>query len=149
MIERKIEDLNTILEQVKIRKISVEDKINMEERNNILELLKRPWSWKGWALKDASEDVIALLHIDLILNTNLTYLHLLRDVIEVLHISLYHNSTTGGYSLDDERELGEEICRQPCSCKQGGDVFQSRLSAPLLEIHDSTVNPFPHTASFF
>ena len=31
-----------------IRKISLEDKINMEERNNILELLERPVSLHGW-----------------------------------------------------------------------------------------------------
>ena len=43
-----MEELNNIIEKLNIRKISVEDKINMEERNNILELLKRPSSWVGW-----------------------------------------------------------------------------------------------------
>ena len=51
-----MEERNNILEQVNIRNISVEDKINMEEHNNILELLKRPWSWNGWILNDASDD---------------------------------------------------------------------------------------------
>ena len=56
-IERNMEDRNTILEQVNIHKISVENVINMEDRSNILELLNRPWSWNGWALKDTSEDL--------------------------------------------------------------------------------------------
>ena len=46
-----------MFEQVKRRKISVEDNINMQERNNILELLKEPRSWNGWELKDASDDL--------------------------------------------------------------------------------------------
>ena len=56
-IERKMDERNNIIEQVDIRKISVENNINMEECNNIIELLKRPWNWDGWALKDASEDM--------------------------------------------------------------------------------------------
>ena len=52
-IERKMEEPNNILEQVNIRNISVEDKINTEERNNILEKLKRLWDRDGWELKDA------------------------------------------------------------------------------------------------
>ena len=51
------EERNNIPEQVKIRKIGVEDKIDKEERDNILELLKRPWSWYGWRLKDASKNI--------------------------------------------------------------------------------------------
>ena len=51
------EETNNIHEQVKIHKIGVEDKIDTEERNNILELLKRPWSWNGWTLEDASENL--------------------------------------------------------------------------------------------
>ena len=42
---------------MKIHKIGVEDKIDKKERDNILELLKRPWSWNGWRLKDASENL--------------------------------------------------------------------------------------------
>ena len=51
-----MEERNNILEQVNIRKISVEYKINTQDRNNILELLNRPWSWNEWVLKDASDD---------------------------------------------------------------------------------------------
>ena len=46
------EESNNIPEKLKIRKSGVEDKIHQEERDNILELLKRPWSWDGWRLKD-------------------------------------------------------------------------------------------------
>ena len=52
-----MEEHNDILKQVKIFKISVEDKINTEKRNNILEKLNRPWNWNGWELQDASEDM--------------------------------------------------------------------------------------------
>ena len=48
---------NSILEQVKRRKISVEDKINMEDLNNILQKLKRLWIYIELALKDASKDL--------------------------------------------------------------------------------------------
>ena len=41
-----MEERNNTLKQVKRRK----------ERNNILELLNRPWSWNGWILNDASDD---------------------------------------------------------------------------------------------
>ena len=41
---------------MKIRKIGVEEKVNKEERDNILELLNTPWSWNGWRLEDASEN---------------------------------------------------------------------------------------------
>ena len=51
------EERNNIPEQVKIHKTGVEDKINKEERDNILELLKRPWSGDGWRLKDASKNI--------------------------------------------------------------------------------------------
>ena len=54
-IERKMEEPNNMFEQVKRRKVSVEDKINTKERNNILEKLNRPWNWNGWKLQDASE----------------------------------------------------------------------------------------------
>ena len=56
-IDRKIETRNNILEQVKICKIIVEDKIKMEESNIILDELYTPWIHNGWALKDASEDL--------------------------------------------------------------------------------------------
>ena len=46
-----------MFEQVKRRKVSVEDKINTKERNNILEKLNRPWNWNGWELQDASQDL--------------------------------------------------------------------------------------------
>ena len=46
-----------MFEQVKRRKVSVEDKINTKERNNILEKLNRPCNWNGWELQDASEDL--------------------------------------------------------------------------------------------
>ena len=52
-----MEERNNIIEKLNICKISVEDEINMEERNNILEPLKRPSSWDGWELKDASENL--------------------------------------------------------------------------------------------
>ena len=51
------EERNNIPEQVKIRKIGVEDNIDKEEHDNILELLKRPWSRDGWRLKDASKNI--------------------------------------------------------------------------------------------
>ena len=41
-----MEDHNNTLKQAKRRK----------ERNNILELLNRPWSLNGWILNDASDD---------------------------------------------------------------------------------------------
>ena len=47
------EGSNNIPEQVKMRKISVEEKVNTDERDNILEQLKTPWSGYGWRLKDA------------------------------------------------------------------------------------------------
>ena len=56
-IEGKMEERNKILEQVNMRKISVEDKINTEERNNILEKLERPVILNGWDLEFASEDL--------------------------------------------------------------------------------------------
>ena len=37
--------------------IGVEDNIDKEERDNILELLKRPWSRDGRRLKDASKNI--------------------------------------------------------------------------------------------
>ena len=51
------EERNNIPEQVKIRKTGVEDKIDKEERDKILDLLKRPWSRNGWRLKDASKNI--------------------------------------------------------------------------------------------
>ena len=42
-----MEERNNMFEKVNIRKISVEDKIYIEERNNILELLKKPVSLMG------------------------------------------------------------------------------------------------------
>ena len=41
------EEHNNIPEQVKIRKIGAEEKIDTDERDNILELLKKPWSPNG------------------------------------------------------------------------------------------------------
>ena len=49
-------ECNSILEQVKIRKIGVEEKIDKDERDNILEILNTPWSGDGWRLEDASEN---------------------------------------------------------------------------------------------
>ena len=56
-------------------------------------------------------------------NTNLASIHFLKDVIAILLIYLYRNYTTGGSCLDNERELGEEICFHPCSCKERGWRF--------------------------
>ena len=39
---------NNIPEQVKIHKIGVEDNIDMGEHDNIIELLKTPWSFKNY-----------------------------------------------------------------------------------------------------
>ena len=49
-----MDEHNKILEQLKIYNISVEEKINTEKRNNILEKLKRPWSWNEWRIKYSS-----------------------------------------------------------------------------------------------
>ena len=46
------EERNNIPEQVKIRKIGVKDNIDTGERDNILELLKTPWSGDGSRLED-------------------------------------------------------------------------------------------------
>ena len=78
------------------------------------------------------KDVIELLCSDLILNTNLAYIHLLKHVIPLLHISLHWNYSIGGSKLEDERDFGEETCCRTCCCKQGVDVFLPRLLAPLL-----------------
>ena len=50
------EEHNDIPEQVKIRKMFVEDNIDTEERDNILELLKTPWSGDGSRHEDASDN---------------------------------------------------------------------------------------------
>ena len=46
------EEHNDIPEQVKIRKMIVEDNIDTEERDNILELLKTPCSGDGSRIED-------------------------------------------------------------------------------------------------
>ena len=51
------EERNNIPKKVKILNIGVEDKINQEKRNKILEKLGTPWSWNGWRLEDASENL--------------------------------------------------------------------------------------------
>ena len=45
------EERNKIPEQVRIRKIGVENRIDMEERDKILEILKTPWVGDGWRLE--------------------------------------------------------------------------------------------------
>ena len=52
-----MEELNNIIRKLNIRKISVGDNINMEERNSILETLNRPWSQDEWNLDFASKDL--------------------------------------------------------------------------------------------
>ena len=52
-----MEERNNILEQVKRRNISVEDKIITEKHKNILEKLNGTWCWNGRVLEDASEDL--------------------------------------------------------------------------------------------
>ena len=42
---------------MKIRKVGVEDKIDKEDRNNILELLRKSWSRNVWRLEDALENL--------------------------------------------------------------------------------------------
>ena len=54
------EERKNIPEKVKIRKIGVKDKIDTDERNNILELLKTPLSGDGSRL----EDVMAAVRHD-------------------------------------------------------------------------------------
>ena len=50
------EECNNIHEQVKGRKIGVEEKVDTDKRDNILELLKKPWVQNGWRLENASEN---------------------------------------------------------------------------------------------
>ena len=52
-----MEEHNNTIEKVNRRKIIVEDKINMEECNNILEKFNRPWTRNGWSLQIASENL--------------------------------------------------------------------------------------------
>ena len=50
------EECNNIPKQMKICKIGDKDKIDTEERDNILELLKTPWSGDGSRHEDASDN---------------------------------------------------------------------------------------------
>ena len=47
------EERNKTPEKVKIYKIGVEDKIDTYEHDNILEILRKCWSWNEWRLKDS------------------------------------------------------------------------------------------------
>ena len=51
------EERNKIPEKVKICKISVKNNIYKEEPNNILEILRTPWSWNEWSIEVASENL--------------------------------------------------------------------------------------------
>ena len=42
---------------MKIRKVGVEDNIDKEDRNNILELLRKYWSRNVWRLEDTSDNL--------------------------------------------------------------------------------------------
>ena len=50
------EECNNIPEKLKGRNIGVKEKVDTEERENILELYKKPWIRNGWRLENASEN---------------------------------------------------------------------------------------------
>ena len=63
----------------------------------------------SWRRFKYLKERILLLHIDFILNTNLAYLHLLKDVIPLLHLTIYWNYLTGVSHLDYKRYFRENI----------------------------------------